>query len=83
MGRGMTTFYTVPEVARMFRVCEETVRRRVRKKTWPAWRDGVQIRFGPEDIDAIRNLGQQHPAPSREDRRARNKKIRNTQIFAQ
>lgn len=79
----MSTYYTVPEVADMFRVCEETVRRRVRKKKWPAWRDGTQIRFGLEDIEAIRNIGHRPPPTSTEDRRARNKKIREASVFAQ
>lgn len=79
----MSTFYTVPEVAQMFRVCEETVRRRVRTKKWPAWRDGTQIRFGQEDIEAIRRQGAKAPTPSKADRRARNKQLRNLPVFAQ
>lgn len=83
MDRSMSTYYTVPEVATMFRVCEETVRRRVRNRKWPAWRDGTQIRFGQEDIEAIRNLGQRTPPTAKEDRRARNKQIRKATVFAQ
>jgi excisionase family DNA binding protein len=83
MDRSMSTYYTVPEVATMFRVCEETVRRRVRNNKWPAWRDGPQIRFGEEDIAEIRRRGAKAPTPSKEDRRARNKQLRNLPVFAQ
>ncbi|TQJ60521.1 excisionase family DNA binding protein [Arthrobacter sp. SLBN-83] len=83
MGGGMNTYYTVPEVAQMFRVCEETVRRRVRTNKWPAWRDGTQIRFGAEDIEAIRRQGAKAPTPAKEERRARNRQLRNIPVFAQ
>ncbi|HEY1156089.1 MAG TPA: helix-turn-helix domain-containing protein [Arthrobacter sp.] len=80
----MTEFYTVPEVAKMFRVCEQTVRNRVNEGKWQAWRDGRQIRFGPEDIEAIRAQGQKTPTRiSKEDKRRRNKKLRNLPVFAQ
>lgn len=78
----MSTYYTVPEAADIFGVCEETVRRRVRDKVWPSWRDGPLIRFGQEDIDAIWNIGRRTPPPKREDKRDRNKKIRDMRIFA-
>lgn len=81
MGGRVNAFYTVPEVAQMFRVCEETVRRRVRANKWPAWRDGTQIRFGAEDIEAIRQQGSKPPAPSTTDRRARNRRLRNLPVF--
>lgn len=83
MGGGMSTYLTVPEVAQMFQICEQTVRNRVNGGQWPAWRDGRQMRFGPEEIEAIRRKGSQGPAPDKAQRRTRNRQLRETRIFAQ
>jgi excisionase family DNA binding protein len=72
-------YLTTREVARIFQVSYETVRRRVAAGKWPAWRDGCQIRFGPEEIAAIEEWGRpKPPAPrlSSLERRQRNKQLR-------
>lgn len=69
----------VPEVAAMFGVCEQTVLNRVKAGKWPAWRDGRQIRFSPEDIEAIKSQGRPKLPLLREssfERRQRNKLVR-------
>lgn len=73
-------YLTTSEVAEMFGVSDATVRRRVNDGIWPAWRDGRQIRFGPEDIEAIKAWGRPTPLPYRIsslERRQRNKRLRN------
>lgn len=72
-------YLTTSEVAELFGVSEATVRKRVNDKTWPAWRDGRQIRFGPEEIAVIEEWGRpKAPAPrlSSLERRQRNKQLR-------
>jgi len=79
LGGGTATKYlTIPEVAELFGVCAETVRRRARKGEWPAVRIGNQTRFGREDIEAIRELGRPKPPPHRRtalETRQRNKAL--------
>lgn len=77
-GGTATKYLTIPEVAELFGVCSETVRRRARKGEWPAVRIGNQMRFGREDIEAIRELGRPKPPPQRRtalETRRRNKAI--------
>ena len=54
--------YTVAEVASMFRRSKQTVWNRVRSNEWPALREGRNIFFGQEQIDAIRKI--MSPAPA-------------------
>jgi excisionase family DNA binding protein len=59
-------YLTTSEVAELFGVGEQTVRNRVNSGKWPAWRDGQVIRFGAEDVEAIRELGKpKSPRPRR------------------
>lgn len=46
-------YLTTAEVAKMFGVSETTVRWQTINQTWPAWRDGWKMRFGPEEVSAI------------------------------
>ncbi|WP_400158536.1 helix-turn-helix domain-containing protein [Arthrobacter sp. BPSS-3] len=72
-------YLTTAEVAKLFGVSEATVRRRVKDETWPAWRDGRQMRFGPAEIAAIEEWGRpkQPPMPLTPlERRQRNKQLR-------
>jgi excisionase family DNA binding protein len=72
-------FLTTREVADMFRISYETVRRRVADGRWQALIIGRQARFGPEEIAAIRlSLVKRAPEspPDRWERRQRNKRIR-------
>lgn len=70
-------FYTVPEVAEMFRLTDETVWKRARTMQWPAHRDGRRIIFSYQDIQAIRASMVPVPPPSNDEiRRAMRGKAR-------
>lgn len=72
-------YLTARELAQTFQVSYETVRRRVAAGKWPAMMIGRQARFGPEEIDAIRQkLVKRAPEPplSSWERRQRNKRLR-------
>jgi excisionase family DNA binding protein len=74
-------YLTTSEVAKMFGASEATVRKRVNDETWPAWRDGRQMRFGSDEIAAIEEWGRPKPPPARLtplERRQRNKRMRET-----
>jgi excisionase family DNA binding protein len=65
IGDGRTIRYlTIPEVAQMFNVCEETVRRRTRSGEWPALAlvVGRQTRIGPEELAAIKKIARKPPS---------------------
>lgn len=49
-------YLTTREVAAMFQVSQDTVRRRVAAGDWPAIVIGRQARFGPEELTAIRQF---------------------------
>lgn len=76
-------YLTTREVADLFQVSSETVRRRVADGKWPAMIIGRQARFGPEEITAIRQSltkrAPESPPPGSWERRQRNK--RNRSIF--
>ena len=73
------SYLTTREVADLFRVSYETVRRRVAAGKWPAMIIGRQARFGPDEIAAIRQSFVKRvpePLPSGWERRQRNKRLR-------
>lgn len=73
-------YLTTREVAVLFQVSYETVRRRVADGKWQAMIIGRRARFGPEEIAAIRqSLMKQapdSPPPGSWELRQRNKKLR-------
>ncbi len=61
-------FYTIPEVAKLLRINEITVRRLVKKKELPAYQVGKLYRFRHSDLEeylrSVYNGGQQPPSSS-------------------
>lgn len=72
-------YLNTADVAEMFGVSTETVRRRVNNGVWPAWRDGRHMRFGPEEIATIAAWGRpKSPEPplTPQEKRRRNRDLR-------
>lgn len=55
--------FTAREVAAMLRVSPEYVLRMAKTDQWPSWKQGRVIRFFPEDLKAIKQLGRQPVVP--------------------
>ncbi len=46
-------WFTQPQVAEIFQVSEQTVRRMIARGELPAYRVGAQIRVRPEDVERM------------------------------
>jgi excisionase family DNA binding protein len=58
-------YKTVKEVAKIFKVSNRTVYEKVKASIWPHWKAGRQIRFSPEDVEQIKQIGKPQPARSK------------------
>lgn len=57
---------TVADLAKYLQCSPATVRRNVHAKKWPHWAGGERtIRFRPEDVKRIEDLGHREPKPTR------------------
>ena len=60
---------TVADLAAYLQCSQATVRRHVKAGDWPHWSAGERIiRFKPEDVKRIEDLGHKEPRPRRRKR---------------
>lgn len=52
---------TIQQLAEEMGIGVDKIRARIKTKRWPCWRDGRTIRFTPEHIQHIKDIG--HVAP--------------------
>lgn len=59
----MEQLRTIGQVAEMFQISRSTAYRLKKAQRWPCHMFGTEIRFSEADIEAIKALNQQTPAP--------------------
>jgi excisionase family DNA binding protein len=64
----MEQLLTIKELADLFQISRSTAYRLKKEQRWPHIRFGTEIRFSQENVEAIKALNAQTPAP--EPRRA-------------
>jgi excisionase family DNA binding protein len=59
----MEQLLTISQVAEMFQISRSTAYRLKKEQRWPHIRFGTEIRFSAENVEAIKALNAQTPAP--------------------
>lgn len=57
----MEQLLTIGQVAEMFQISRSTAYKLKKSQGWPCILFGTEIRFSPEDIEAIKALNKQEP----------------------
>jgi len=61
----MEPLITIGELAELFKISRSTAYRMKKEQNWPHIRFGTEIRFSQENLEAIKALNAQTPAPDR------------------
>ena len=61
----MDKLITIGELAELFQISRSTAYRLKKEQSWPHIRFGTEIRFSPENIEAIKALNAQAPPEPR------------------
>jgi len=61
----MEPLITIGELAELFKISRSTAYRMKKEQRWPHIRFGTEIRFSQENLEAIKALNAQTPAPDR------------------
>jgi len=61
----MDKLITIGELAELFQISRSTAYRLKKSQNWPCHRFGTEIRFSPENIEAIKALNAQAPPEPR------------------
>ena len=61
----MEALITITELAELFKISRSTAYRMKKEQRWPHIRFGTEIRFSQENLEAIKALNAQTPAPDR------------------
>lgn len=61
----MDPLITITELAELFKISRSTAYRMKKEQSWPHIRFGTEIRFSQENLEAIKALNAQTPAPDR------------------
>ena len=61
----MEPLITIGELAELFKISRSTAYRMKKEQSWPHIRFGTEIRFSQENLEAIKALNAQTPAPDR------------------
>jgi len=61
----MEELITIGELAALFKISRSTAYRMKKEQRWPHIRFGTEIRFSQENLEAIKALNAQTPAPDR------------------
>ena len=61
----MEPLITITELAELFKISRSTAYRMKKEQRWPHIRFGTEIRFSQENLEAIKALNAQTPAPDR------------------
>jgi len=61
----MEPLITIGELAELFKISRSTAYRMKKEQSWPNIRFGTEIRFSQENLEAIKALNAQTPAPDR------------------
>jgi len=61
----MEALITITELAELFKISRSTAYRMKKEQSWPHIRFGTEIRFSQENLEAIKALNAQTPAPDR------------------
>jgi excisionase family DNA binding protein len=59
----MEPMLTIGELAALFKISRSTAYRLKKEQRWPSHRFGTEIRFSAEDVEAIKALNADTPAP--------------------